>query len=183
MNEERPDILARELLDRFGSLGAIFAEIGSVGGDTRLSNLLTAVRQTLKQVLKAEVCNRPILATGHEVINYLALMMGHLRVEEVRVLYLDSKSHLLRDMVITRGSVSEAPIYRREVLKHALDLGATAFVLVHNHPSGDPKPSRSDIAITQRLCSAARELELIMHDHLIIARKGWFSFRSEGYIS
>ncbi len=178
----RSEIVAGELLERFGSLGAIFAEVGSLNDDEPSSNLLTAVHQTLTQVLKAEICNRPILSTGVGVINYLAFKMGHLRVEEVRVLYLDSNNRLMRDMMINRGTVSEAPIYRREILKHALDVGATAFLLVHNHPSGDPKPSRSDIETTRRLFHAAKELELWMHDHLIIARKGWFSFRSEGYL-
>jgi DNA repair protein RadC len=179
----QPEIVAGELLERFGSLGAIFAEIGSLNDDRPSSKLLGAVYQTLKQVLKAEVCNKPILSTGHAVINYLAFAMGHLRVEEVRALYLDSNNCLMRDVLITRGSVSAAPIYPREILKHALEVGATAFLLAHNHPSGDPKPSRSDIEITRRLCFAAKELDLFMHDHLIIARKGWFSFRSEGHIS
>jgi DNA repair protein RadC len=176
------EIVAGELLERFGSLGAIFAEISCLNDDKPTSKLLAAVHQTLKQVLKAEVCTKPILSTGNAVINYLAFAMGHLRVEEVRALYLDSKNCLLRDVLITRGSVSAAPIYPREILKHALDVGATAFLLAHNHPSGDPTPSQSDIEITRRLCFAAKELELFMHDHLIIARKGWFSFRSEGYI-
>ncbi|MFM9851458.1 MAG: RadC family protein [Sphingomonadaceae bacterium] len=178
-----PETVAGELLERFGSLGAIFAEIGSLNDDRPSSKLLGAVHQTLKQLLKAEVSNRPILSTGHAVINYLAFAMGHLRVEEVRALYLDSNNCLLRDVLITRGSVSAAPIYPREILKHALDAGATAFLLAHNHPSGDPKPSRSDIEITRRLNFAAKELDLFMHDHLIIARKGWFSFRSEGHIN
>jgi DNA repair protein RadC len=180
---EEPEIVAGELLQRFGSLGAIFAEIGCLNDDRPSSKLLAAVHQTLKQVLKAEVCNKPILSTGQAVINYLAFRMGHLRVEEVRALYLDSNNCLLRDVVITRGSVSAATFYPREILKHGLEAGATAFLLAHNHPSGDPKPSRSDIEITRRLCFAAKELDLFMHDHLIIARKGWFSFRSEGHIS
>jgi DNA repair protein RadC len=178
-----PETVAGELLERFGSLGAIFAEIGSLNDDRPSSNLLAAVHQTLKQVLKAEVCNKPVLSTGHAVINYLAFAMGHLRVEEVRALYLDSNNCLLRDVLITRGSVSAASIYPREILKHALDVDATAFLLAHNHPSGDPKPSRNDIEITRRLCFAAKELDLFMHDHLIIARKGWFSFRCEGHIN
>jgi DNA repair protein RadC len=179
----RPEKIAGELLERFGSLGAIFASLGSLNENDPSRNLLNTVQQTLNLLLKAEVCKKPIISTSDDLINYLAFSIGHLRVEEVRTLYLDCKNRLISDKLISRGSVMEAPIYRREILKQALELGATAFLLVHNHPSGDPRPSQSDIDVTRSLWIAARELDICMHDHLIIARNGWFSFRNGGYIS
>lgn len=121
--------------------------------------------------------DRICLSKATDVIEYLIVAMAQLPVEEVRVLFLDSKNRLISDEVVSRGSISEAPIYPREILKRALALDASAMILAHNHPSGDPNPSDGDIEATCRLLKAAKELELAVHDHIIVGSEGWISLR------
>jgi DNA repair protein RadC len=116
------------------------------------------------------------------VLNYLYAELAHAPAEHVRVLYLDAKNHLLRDALITIGSINEAPIYPREIMRQALEVNATGMILVHNHPSGDPTPSVRDTQITKLVANAARLLDIQLHDHLIIARAGHVSFRAAGLL-
>ncbi len=120
---------------------------------------------------------RICLSKATDVIEYLIVAMARLPLEEVRVLFLDSKNRLISDEVVSRGTVSEAPIYPREILKRSLALDASALILAHNHPSGDPSPSEGDIEATRRLLTASEELGLTVHDHIIIGREGWVSLR------
>ena len=126
---------------------------------------------------KDKMLDRICLSKATDVIEYLIVAMARLPVEEVRVLFLDSKNRLISDEVVSRGSISEAPIYPREILKRALALDASALILAHNHPSGDPSPSDGDIEATSRLLKAAKELGLVVHDHIIVGSEGWISLR------
>jgi DNA repair protein RadC len=116
------------------------------------------------------------------LIDYLSADMAHLPAERLRVLFLNAKNHLLRDEMVSEGSVNETPIYPREIMRRALEVGATALILAHNHPSGDAQPSEGDIKATRRVADAARALDIRIHDHVILARSGWSSFRALGLI-
>jgi DNA repair protein RadC len=143
---------------------------------------LGMVRQVMLHVLRAEAVKTPVLGTSQALIDYLIADMAHLPAERMRVLFLNAKNHLLRDELVTEGSVNEAPFYPREIMRRALELGATALILAHNHPSGDPAPSEGDIRATRRVVEAARALDIRIHDHVILARSGWTSFRTLGLI-
>ena len=121
--------------------------------------------------------DRISLSQAGDVIEYLVTAMARLSVEEVRVLFLDGKNRLISDEIVSRGTISEAPIYPREILKRALVVAATALIIAHNHPSGDPKPSQGDLEITTRLIQAGKELGLTIHDHIIVGSEGWTSLR------
>jgi len=138
------------------------------------------VRGVMLHVLRAEALDAPILSSSRALIDYLFADMAHLPAERLRVLFLDSKNRLLRDEVMSEGSVNETQVYPREIIRRALELGATALILAHNHPSGDPQPSQGDIEATRRVAEAARPFEIRIHDHVIIARSGWSSFRTLG---
>ena len=122
------------------------------------------------------------LASWQALIDYLTTDMAHLTVERVRVLYLDTKNRLIDDHHVGDGSIDEAAIHPREVIRRALDLGAAALILVHNHPSGDPTPSEADIGMTAQIQDAAQVLGITLHDHLIIGRSRELSFRAQGYL-
>jgi DNA repair protein RadC len=140
------------------------------------------VRGVMLHVLRAEALNGPILTNSQALIDYLFADMAHLPAERLRVLFLNSKNRLLRDEMVSEGSINEAPIYPREIMRRALEVGATALILAHNHPSGDPAPSEADIRTTRRVAEAAKPLEIRIHDHVILARSGWSSFRALGLI-
>jgi DNA repair protein RadC len=123
-----------------------------------------------------------VLSSWRQLLDYCHVALAHEPVEAVRVLYLDRKNRLMRDEQVARGTVDHIPLYPREVVKRALELGASALIVVHNHPSGDPTPSRGDIATTRQLQEAATALGLVLHDHLIVARQGHTSFRAEGLL-
>ncbi len=132
--------------------------------------------------LDRNVCDQPVLADGDAVRDYLFAHMAYLQTEQVRALYLDTKNQLLRNELIASGTVNQVPLSPREIVRRALDLGATGMIVAHNHPSGDPTPSRSDMLITNDLLRAIELFDLRLYDHIIIARGGWYSFRAEGLI-
>ncbi len=174
--------MAAELVQEHGSLAAaLTASAEQVIADP-ISTLLSSVQSAVVESLRPKTVDRMCLTKARDVIEYLVVAMAHLPVEEVRVLFLDAKNRLIRDEAIARGSVSEAPIYPREILRRSLVLGATALILAHNHPSGDPEPSDSDILATHRLAKAGTELGIAVHDHIIIGRMGWVSLRDRGQI-
>ena len=178
---------ASELADEFGSVAAVLA-----AGPNALARILGAgnpairhilmVRDVMLHVLREEALKAPILGTSEALIDYLFADMAHLPAERLRVLFLNSKNRLLRDEMVSEGSINEAPIYPREIMRRALEVGATALILAHNHPSGDPKPSKVDIDATYRVAEAGRPFDIRIHDHVIIARSGWSSFRALGLI-
>ncbi len=131
---------------------------------------------------RAEVRRRPVLSNWQSLIAYLQTAMAYEQIEQFRILFLDQKNNLIADEVQQRGTVNHTPVYPREVLKRALVLNASALIAVHNHPSGDPKPSRADIEMTRELKAAAKTLEVELHDHIVIGHGTHASFRSLGLL-
>jgi DNA repair protein RadC len=129
-------------------------------------------------VLRSHAVDGPVIGNSQALIDYLFLDMAHLPTERLRVLFLNSKNRLLGDEILSEGSIDEIPLYPREILRRALEVGATALILVHNHPSGDPHPSAEDVRATKRLQEACRALGVSIHDHLIVARTGCWSFKA-----
>lgn len=179
--------LARSLIQRFGGLaGVLNAEPRALAahpgmGETSAAALrivATAARRMAREVVR----DAPVLSSWQALIDYLTIDMAHLTVERVRVLYLDTRNRLVHDWHAGDGSIDEAAIHPREVIRKALDLGATALILVHNHPSGAPDPSRADIQITQQIAEAGRLMGVVVHDHVIIGRQGHVSFKAKGLI-
>ncbi len=179
--------VARALIQRFGSFAAAIAaplnELRAVEGmgDAGAAALKTVQAAALRLV-RAEVADRPVLANWDRLMDYLSAVMARERVEHVRVLFLDGRNRLLADEAQARGTVNHTPVYPREVVKRALELHATAIILVHNHPSGDPTPSRADIEMTREIKTAATALAIVLHDHVIIGNGKWLSFRREGLL-
>lgn len=176
-----------ELLDEFGSLPAILAaEPAAIHAclpeDGAVVDFLVAMRVAMLHSLRTQLGQTPILSTSEALTNYLFASMAYNAIEHLRVLFLNSTNRLLRDEVMARGTVNQAPLYPREILKRALEVGATALIVVHNHPSGDPTPCQADVKATAHLVAAARSLDIAVHDHLIVARTGWRSLRAEGLI-
>jgi len=179
--------LAKRLIARFGSFAATVsadpAELAKVDGMGEASvAALKSAKAAADRLLGQPLINRPVLSSWQQLLDYCRVAMAHVPVEVVRVLYLDRRNRLIRDEQQGRGTVDHTPLYPREVVKRALDLGASALIVVHNHPSGDPAPSRADIQVTRQLKDAAAALGLVLHDHLIVARQGYTSFRAEGLL-
>lgn len=133
-------------------------------------------------MLRNDVATRPVLASWQALLDYLRADMAYLSVERVRVLHLNSRNMLIRDDHMGDGSIDQAAIYVREVIKRAMDLGSAALILVHNHPSGDPSPSRQDIDITRQIVEAGKRLGIAVHDHIIMAASGHTSLRAQGLL-
>jgi len=179
--------LAKALIDRFGSLSAVLdAEPGALRQVKGISDAgigaLKIAALAARRMARSEVRQKPVLGSWQALLDYLAIDMAHLTVERVRVLYLDSRNRLVRDHLASEGTIDEAAIHPREVIRRGLDIGATALILVHNHPSGNPEPSRADIQITQRIAEAGRLLGITVHDHVIVGREGHVSLRAKGLI-
>jgi DNA repair protein RadC len=143
---------------------------------------LALVRGAMLNVLAADLADTPLLNDGAAVTDYLHVAMAHEPREQVRALFLDASLRLIRDEVLGTGSITAAPVYPREIMRRALELGATGLILAHNHPSGNREPSRSDIQITRQLAEAGRALDIKLHDHLIITRTGHTSLRELGHV-
>lgn len=179
--------LAKALLREFGGIGGLMsADWQSIArrpgmGDTSVA-AIKIVQATALRLLRSEVAERPVLASWQALLDYLRADMAYLTVERVRVLHLNARNQLIRDEVMSEGSVDQAAIYTREVIKRAMDLGSSSLILVHNHPSGDPSPSRADIDITRSIMDAAKRLGISVHDHIIIGAQGHTSFRAQGLI-
>lgn len=179
--------LARLLLAQFGSFaGAIAApatELASIEGLGEAGvAALKLVQAAALRLARAEVIERPVLANWDRLIDYLTASLARERVEQFRVLFLDNRNRLLADEAQGRGTVNHTPVYPREVVKRALELHATALILVHNHPSGDPTPSRADLEMTRDVGHAAAALAIALHDHVIVGNGRWLSFRREGLL-
>lgn len=179
--------LARSLLARFGSLAGVFnansaAIIQHPGMGETSAAAIRIVALAARRLARQQISEQPILSTWQELISYLTIDMAHLNVERVRALYLDTKFRLIRDEHLGDGSLDEATIHPREVIRKALDLGAASMILVHNHPSGSPEPSKADVHMTKRIAEAAHHLGMDLHDHVVIGREGHVSFRQRGLL-
>ena len=177
--------LAKTLIHEFGGIaGLLTADAKAIArvpgmGETSIAALKIAHTAALR-LLRGEVAARPVLANWQALLDYLRADMAHHAIERVRVLHMNSRNILIRDELMQEGSVDEAPVYVREVIRRAIDLGSAAIILVHNHPSGDPAPSRADIELTRNVVEAGKRLGIAVHDHIIIGAEGHSSLRSMG---
>jgi DNA repair protein RadC len=179
--------LAKDLLKRFGSFADVICapparllEVKGVG-DAVVAQLKIVEASALR-LSKGNLLNRPALSSWSAVIDYCTAAMSRAPHEEFRVLFMDRKNMLIADEVQSKGTIDHTPVYPREILKRALELGASALILVHNHPSGDPTPSRADIDMTREIAKAALALKIAVHDHIVVARGGVTSFKAQGLL-
>ena len=179
--------IAHSLIRRFGSLAGVLnadwkALEGHPGMGETSAAALKVVALAARRLARAQAANQPVLGSWQALIDYLTIDMAHLTVERVRILFLNAQNRLILDHHVGDGTVDEAAIHPREVVKRALEIGATALILVHNHPSGSPQPSRADIQITGRIAEAGRLLGITVHDHLIVGREGYVSLKAQGLL-
>jgi DNA repair protein RadC len=176
---------AKALMKRFGTfdgvVNASVDDLRTVKGLGEVSPVaIKVVRAAADRLLRSEVTGKPVLSSFESVIDYCRLAMGFEEREQFRVLFLDRKNNLLTDEVQQKGTVDHAPVYPREVARRSIELNTTAVILVHNHPSGDPTPSRADIAMTKEVVAAAKAVGVTVHDHIVIARDSHASLRALG---
>lgn len=179
--------IAKALLREFGGIGGLMsAEPDALmrvkGVGETVVAAIKVVQATAIRLLKSEVESQPVLGSWQAMLDYLRADMAHIGIERVRVLYLNTKNVLIRDEVISEGSIDQAAVYVREVIRRAMELEASALILVHNHPAGDPAPSRADINLTRDIADAGKRLNISVHDHVIIASSGHSSMRALGLI-
>jgi DNA repair protein RadC len=179
--------LARLLLDTFGDFNRVVSapaeRLRAVRGvGDAVVQELKIVEAAAHRLARAKVLHRPVLSSWNALLDYCRTAMAHRETEQFRVLYLDRKNVLIADEEQARGTVDHVPVYPREVVKRALELNASALILVHNHPSGDPTPSEADIVVTGQIRDAAEVMGIVLHDHLIVGKSRELSFRSEGYL-
>jgi DNA repair protein RadC len=179
--------IAKELLKRFGSFSGVLAapverlcEVDGIGEKAALH--LKLIEAAAARFARDAVRDRPLLSSWQAVIDYCRAAMAYAEREQFRILFLDKKNGLIADEVQQTGTVDHTPVYPREIVKRALELSATALILVHNHPSGDPQPSRADIDMTAKIVDIAKPLGIVIHDHIIVGRGGHASFKALGLI-
>jgi DNA repair protein RadC len=179
--------LAKSLIEQFGSFAGVIAadpaalaRVSGVKDNTVAA--LKLIEAAAVRLARAEVAEKPLIGSWNALIDYCRVAMARAAIEQFRVLFLDRKNRLIADEVQQTGTVDHTPVYPREIVKRALELGASALILVHNHPSGDPTPSRADIEMTKEVGKAAATLGLQLHDHLIVGRSGHTSFKSQGLL-
>jgi DNA repair protein RadC len=179
--------LAKALIARFGSFAEVIAAprermLEVEGMSEGAATQLKIVEAAALRLSKTRVLGRPVLSSWAALIDYCAAAMARSPTEEFRVLFLDRKNMLIADEVQSTGTIDHTPVYPREIVKRALELGASAVILAHNHPSGDPTPSRADIEMTRDVVGAAKALKIIVHDHVIFGRSGHSSFKALGLL-
>ncbi|TZG25144.1 RadC family protein [Sphingomonas montanisoli] len=178
--------MARKLLAEFGGLGGLLSADPESLARADLSEGVVAALKIAEasalRLLRTKITDRPMLSSWQALADYLHADMAHRAIERVRVLHLNSKNMLIRDELISEGSVDQAAVHVREVIKRALELSSSALILVHNHPSGDPQPSRQDIALTKEIAQAGKPLGIAVHDHIIVGTSGQTSLRAQGLI-
>jgi DNA repair protein RadC len=177
--------IAKALLARFGGLsavlGATIEELTTVGGvGPSMALDLKLLQEATLRMGAGEVRKRTVISSWNALLAYVRVAMAHEAREQFRVLFLDKKNQLIADQVMNHGTVDHAPVYPREIMRRALELSASAVILVHNHPSGDPTPSSADIDMTRQVVEAGRPLRITVHDHLVVGRDGVASFKALG---
>jgi len=179
--------LAKALIARFGTFAEavnapeeLLREVPGIG-EAAVTEL-KLVRAAALRLMRGEVLERPVLSSWAQVLDYCRASMGFESKEQFRILFLDKRNQIIADEVQQTGTVDHTPVYVREVVKRALELSATAILLVHNHPSGDPTPSRADIEMTRQIVAAAKPLGVLVHDHIIVGKQGHASLRGLGLI-
>ena len=180
-------VLAKELLERFGSFSdvcaASVADLTTMKGISQtVATNLQVIRAAGLRMQKDAILNRPILSSWQALMDYVRSAMQFQRTEDFRVLYLDRKNRLIADLVVAKGTIDRAPVYPREILKRVLSLEASALILVHNHPTGDPTPSHADIEMTKTLVELCTAVDAVVHDHLVVGREQVVSFKTLGLL-
>lgn len=179
--------LAKTLLKRFGSFAELMAapveEMVKVEGvSENTACALKSVEAAAHRMVRGQLAGRPVLNNWDRLMEYCHSTMAFEQREHFRILFLNKKNHLLADEIQGSGTVDHTPAYPREVVKRALELGATSLILLHNHPSGDPRPSHADIDMTRQIILAAEPFKILIHDHIIISRSGYCSMKGEGLL-
>jgi DNA repair protein RadC len=178
--------VAKALLARFGGFGEVmsadFDALFEAGLNLAGIAAIKSVREAALRLMRFELQERPVVNSWDKLIDYCSAQVTHSKVEEFHILFLDREDVLIRHERQQRGTVDHTPVYPREVVKRALELGASALIPVHNHPSGDPTPSKADIAVTQDIKKAAAPLGVVLHDHVIIGRNRHVSLKDLGLI-
>ena len=179
--------LAKQMIAHFGSFAEVIAaprerllEVEGIGENVAVQ--LKVIEAAALRLSKARLIGRPALSSWQALLDYCTAAMARSIREEFRVLFLDRKNVLIADEVQSAGTIDHTPVYPREIVKRALELNASALILVHNHPSGDPTPSRADIEMTRSIAAAAKPLGIAVHDHVIVGRSGHASFKSLGLL-
>lgn len=179
--------LAKTLIARFGG----FSQVLTASPDALMevdgvkdvaATALKAVQAAACRLARQEVMDRPVLSSWDKLLDYCHIALAHSDIEQFHLLFLDRRNVLIADEAQQRGTVDHTPVYPREVVKRALELNATAVIMVHNHPSGDPTPSRSDIEMTKLVRDAAKAVGIVLHDHLVIGKAGHASFKAMGLL-
>lgn len=179
--------IAKKLIDRFKNLnGVLNASLNDLQGVEGISHnsavAIRAIRAAGLRLLKQDIMARPILNSWSRLVDYCEAAMANENKEHFRLLFLNKKNEIIADEVQQTGTVDHTPAYPREIMKRSLELGATALILVHNHPSGDPSPSEADVQMTKQIIAAAKPFDIVIHDHLIVSRNGTQSFKTLGLI-
>ena len=179
--------LAKQLLARFGNFSGVMnaspQELSTMDGvgDAAIG-AIKVVRAAAEKLLQSEASAQPVLQSWEALLNYCNVAMAHQKIEEFRLLFLNQRNALIRDEVQQRGTINHTPVYPREVVKRALELGASAVIMLHNHPSGDPMPSQADIDVTKQIIAACNTVGVKVHDHVVIGSNGHFSMRAHGLL-
>jgi DNA repair protein RadC len=179
--------VAMQLITRFETFGSVVSARseqinGAAEVEPDIINFLKVVRAAGTRLAREEISGRPVLDDWDKLVNYLRTAMAHQMVEQFRVLFLDRRNVLIADEVQHRGSIDHTPVYPREVARRALDLDASAIIMVHNHPSNHPAPSKADIEMTRVIRETLEKLGIVLHDHIIVSRRGHTSFRAMGLL-
>ncbi|MGJ3232213.1 MAG: RadC family protein [Oceanicaulis sp.] len=179
--------LAKALIARFGDLGRVCAasldQLAAVQGVSEKTALdIRLIHAMAVRIAREQVTGRTVISSWSALLDYLRAALQHASTEEFRVLYLDKKNRLVSDEFAARGTVDHAPVYPREIVKKAIALDASALILVHNHPSGDPTPSQADIEMTRRIKEAAKPFDIVVHDHIVVGRERTASFKALGLL-
>lgn len=179
--------LAKRLIAEFGSFAKVVTatpdslrKIDEVG-EAAVSSILI-IQAATQRLLQEQMMEKPIIQSWTALLDYAKAIMAHNKIEEFRIIFLNRRNEVIRDEVQQRGTIDHTPVYVREVVKRALELGAASIILMHNHPSGDHTPSRADIDITQQVADAARAVGIKIHDHVIVSERGHYSFRANGLL-
>ena len=179
--------IAKDLIDRFGSIAGVFAaDTDTLEKTEKLpASTIFAIKiinESALRLLKSKVVEKPILQSWKALLDYCQAAMGSAQKEHFRIIFLDKKNKIIADEVQGEGTVDQTPVYPREVIKRALELGASAIILAHNHPSGDASPSKNDIELTEQIEAGLKAVDIKLHDHLIIAGNKHFSFAGQGLL-
>lgn len=179
--------LAKTLLEAFGSLpemlNAPLSELTKIKGISENTAIaLHGINAIAQRSLKQDLMKKPVLNSWSRLMDYCYATMAHEKKEHFRILFLNKKNELIADEIQNSGTVDHTPAYPREIMKRALEVGSTAMILVHNHPSGDPRPSQADLDMTRQIQKAAEPFNIVVHDHVVISRNGYTSFKNEGLL-